>query len=107
MMNDYEIYLPYHKQGCDLAHCIQQSASVESAFDLHIQILLDAVDKLISIRSVIACTEGIEIVADNHFISIRGPEEVMSELHAKGLVERADNKDDDDYVEEANTFSNN
>lgn len=91
-MKRAEINLPYFKQGDDFAHYLEESGgNAKQALEAHAQLLTAATEQLISVLRVLRShsespEEPIEIAGDVHWIRISGPDLVIDDLIAQGLV---------------------
>lgn len=108
-----EIYLPYFKQGDDLAHHLENTNSIVDAFTNH-SLQMEHVSKLLKDVSLALEQhtnelDEISVDACTHHISISGPENIIQELINKGLAEKPDwiDEEDDEFLikeEEEFTF---
>jgi len=81
----YELRLPFHKQGDDLAKLLEEGTTTTAALEKYAEVM-DASANIL--RQVAERTKGqrIEISADAHVVTIRGSKNVLSPLADDGLL---------------------
>lgn len=96
-----QIWLPYFKQGDDLAgHLEGHKENPVAAFRAHAEQMKKVSDILNEIAQTLSQYPNtkIDVNAGTHHISILGPEEVITALIEKDLAQ--DFEDDEDFDEE-------
>jgi hypothetical protein len=68
---DYELHLPYFKQGADLAVCIEDTKSIPEAMVAHAKMLEASAKILREVASRLIGNE-VDVHADCHYIGISG-----------------------------------
>ncbi len=99
----YELHLPVFKQGDDLSHSIQETKSLQEAFEKQAECYKLASDICLKISETIKNhEENINVVADTHYIGISGPTDILEKLVEDGTLDEEENDedDDDDFDEE-------
>jgi hypothetical protein len=88
------IRLPYFKQGDDLAHFLRHHAPPQALL-LHASLLDGAAAQLRNVADLIG-DANVEFYADNHYIGLSGPDDLIDRLVAAGLAEVEPNDEEDD-----------
>ena len=100
MIKNYELHLPYFKQGDDLAHCKEHSKNDAEAFLNHAEIMNETAD-ILKILASKAKEHDLKIdTADTHYISVSVDEEigdilVKDELLYEMFDDEEENHEDD------------
>ena len=102
-MKNYTIWLPYYKQGDDLAHCLKDNGP-QQALREHAEVLMCAAKQLTDIADLVGDTE-IELDADTHHIGISGPQELLDLLVEKELVDVYEDDFDSDFEDDDFEFN--
>ena len=116
MKKYYELWLPYFKQGSDLAHCLEECKNEPrpnaEAMLMHADSLEEAA-RMLKALAVYAVEHEMDIHADTHHIGIEMDEEIGNKLVEEGLLnfdpfeeeewdEEDDFCEDGDFCEECN-----
>jgi len=103
-MIDYEISLPYWKQGDDMGECLAQcKGNAVDALRMHADLLESACHQLREIAEIVSRSEDeVHIDGGAHFISFSANEETTKELVEKGLLSWHEVEDDEEYDEVEN-----
>lgn len=94
-MSTAEIYLPYYKQGDDMANHLASSNSVAEALEAHATRMEAVANQLRAIEKLVV-GQPVKIDASTHFIGISGPDEVIDKLIAGRLATAPEFEDDED-----------
>ena len=95
-MIDFELMLPYYKQGDDLARCQNQTTSHAAALKLHAESLEDAAKTLRRLAGLAAEGELKIVNADTHCIQVACRKSIGEVLvKEKVLSEQSDEGDDE------------
>lgn len=99
MIKEYELYLPYFKQGSDLNTAMEQTEDDADAFLIHANRLEQAV-KMLKVLAGRAKENGLRIEnASTHYISVICDETVGDVLVNDGILMNVSNDDDFDDEE--------
>lgn len=93
------IYLPYFKQGDDLAAHLESTANAAEVLEAHAAQMDDAASQLRAIKSIVA-GEPVTIDTDTHHIGIEAEDATVDRLVAAGLAKIEDfDSEEDERVE--------
>lgn len=95
MQKTYTLYLPYFKQGDDLAHYLENTKTVSEAFAAHADCMQDA-SRILERLAKVAKSIDMSIEGCTHSISITGEETDMEPLVTEGLLVLGDFDPDED-----------
>lgn len=82
----YELHLPIFEQGEDLEHAIDETNTLEEAFEFQAAHYEAAAAMCHRMAQVVADTEDISVETVGHYISVDGPIDRLEELHDQGLL---------------------
>jgi hypothetical protein len=99
-MKSYYLNLPYFKQGDDLAWAMDKKETDTEAFELHAEMLENAVFLLRKCADLAAENKIKIAYADTHMIGIECPEEVGDNLVSHGILGVDEWEDEEEYSEE-------
>jgi hypothetical protein len=93
-----QIWLPYFKQGDDLAACLAKDENnkvhAKKTLDNHIALLEMAIKQLKDINDIIPLINDIELTGDTHYVGIHGDERIINLLINSKLADAEDSFDD-------------
>lgn len=97
-MKSGTLFLPVYKQGCDLAHHLDNEPTVADAFLALAKNYEEAATMCQKVASI-ASEYPLEVEADTHWISILGSDEVIERLVQDNLLEDEDLFDEPEFLE--------